>query len=153
MVENQSRATLILAGVIGLILLVAFVHSLKPVEQQAQVTGAKLAKVWMQDSVQRYHQAWIVHGEPKHMSMDGFELDMTEAGLVSPFRQDGVLDCGFWLAVHYPQRKIMASELLEIRGAIKSNSYICHYTYENGQRVVVISDANYLKIDVEMSAE
>ncbi|HDM8198532.1 TPA: MSHA biogenesis protein MshF [Vibrio harveyi] len=153
MVENQSRATLILAGVIGLILLVAFVHSLKLVEQQAQVTGAKLAKVWMQDSVQRYHQAWMVHGEPKHMSMDGFELDMTEAGLVSPFRQDGVLDCGFWLAVHYPQRKIMASELLEIRGAIKSNSYTCHYTYENGQRVVVISDANYLKIDVEMSAE
>ena len=153
MVENQSRATLILAGVIGLILLVAFVYSLKPVEQQAQVTGAKLAKIWMQDSVQRYHQAWIVHGEPKHMSMDGFELDMTEAGLVSPFRQDGVLDCGFWLTVHYPQRKIMASELLEIRGAIKSNSYTCHYTYENGQRVVVISDANYLKIDVEMSAE
>ena len=153
MVENQSRATLILAGVIGLILLVAFVHSLKPVEQQAQVTGAKLAKVWMQDSVQRYHQAWIVHGEPKHMSMDGFELDMTEAGLVSPFRQDGVLDCGFWLAVHYPQRKIMASELLEIRGAIKSNSYTCNYIYENGQRVVVISDANYLKIDVEMSTE
>ncbi|MCQ9076296.1 MSHA biogenesis protein MshF [Vibrio harveyi] len=153
MVENQSRATLILAGVIGLILLVAFVHNLKPVEQQAQVTGAKLAKVWMQDSVQRYHQAWMVHGEPKHMSIDGFELDMTEAGLVSPFRQDGVLDCGFWLAVHYPQRKIMASELLEIRGAIKSNSYTCHYTYENGQRVVVISDANYLKIDVEMSAE
>nr|WP_275664019.1 MSHA biogenesis protein MshF [Vibrio harveyi] len=134
-------------------MLVAFVHSLKPVKQQAQVTGAKLAKVWMQDSVQRYHQAWMVHGEPKHMSMDGFELNMTEAGLVSPFRQDGVLDCGFWLAVHYPQRKIMVSELLEIRGAIKSNSYTCHYTYENGQRVVVISNTNYLKIDVEMSAE
>ena len=78
---------------------------------------------------------------------------MTEGGLVSPFRTSGVLDCDYWLMVHYPQRKIMASELLEIRGAIKSNSYTCHYTYENGQRVVVISDANYLKIDVEMSAE
>ncbi|MGR5195873.1 MSHA biogenesis protein MshF [Vibrio rotiferianus] len=153
MVENQSRATFILFFVIGLIVLVAFVHNLKLIEQQAQVTGAKLAKVWMQDSVQRYRQAWLVQGEPKQMSMDGFELDMTEAGLVSPFRQDGVLDCGFWLAVHYPQRKIMASELLDIRGVIKSSSYTCHYTYENGQRVVVISDANYLKIDVEMSAE
>lgn len=153
MVENQSRAMLILAGVVGIIVLAAFMQKLKPIEQEAQETGAKLAKVWMQDSVQRYHQAWLVHGEPKLLLMDGFELNMTEGGLVSPFRTSGVLDCDYWLTVHYPQRKIMASELLEIRGAIKSNSYTCKYTYENGQRVVVISDANYLKIDVEMSTE
>lgn len=153
MVENQSRATLILVGVVGIIVLAAFMQKLKPVEQEARETGAKLAKVWMQDSVQRYHQAWLVHGEPKQLLMDGFQLNMTESGLVSPFNSSGVLDCDYWLAVHYPQRKIMASELLEIRGAIKSNSYTCDYTYENGQRVVVISNANRLKIDVEMSAE
>ena len=153
MVENQSRATLILAGIVGVIVLGALIQKLKLIEQEAQETGVKLAKVWMQDSVQRYRQAWLVHGEPKLLLMDGFKLNMTEGGLVSPFRTSGALDCDYWLTVHYPQRKIMASELLEIRGAIKSNSYTCHYTYENGQRVVVISDANYLKIDVEMSTE
>ncbi|MGR2664792.1 MSHA biogenesis protein MshF [Vibrio campbellii] len=153
MVENQSRATLILAGIVGVIVLGAFIQKLKPIEQEAQDTGAKLAKVWMQDSVQRYRQAWLVHGEPKLLLMDGFELNMTEGGLVSPFRASGVLDCDYWLAVHYPQRKIMTSELLEIRGAIKSNTYTCDFTYENGQRIVVKSDANYLKVVVEISSE
>ncbi|WP_394158152.1 MSHA biogenesis protein MshF [Vibrio campbellii] len=153
MVENQSRATLILAGIVGVIVLGALIQKLKPIEQEAQDTGAKLAKVWMQDSVQRYHQAWLVHGEPKLLLMDGFELNMTEGGLVSPFKPSGVLDCDYWLTVHYPQRKIMASELLEIRGAIKSNSYTCDFTYENGQRIVVKSDANYLKVVVEISSE
>jgi len=152
-VENQSRAMLILAGVVVIIVLAASIQKLKPIEQEAQETGAKLAKVWMQESVQRYHQAWLVHGEPKQLFMDGFKLTMTEGGLVSPFKSSDVLDCDYWLMVHYPQRKIMASELLEIRGAIKSNSYTCQYTYENGQRVIVISDANYLKIDVETLTE
>ena len=149
MVENQSRAMLILAGVVVIIVLSASIQKLKPIEQEAQETGAKLAKVWMQESVQRYYQAWLVHGEPKQLFMDGFKLTMTEGGLVSPFKSSDMLDCDYWLMVHYPQRKIMASEILEIRGAIKSNSYTCQYTYENGQRVIVISDANYLKIDVE----
>ncbi len=140
-------------GLVAVIIVVGMAIKLQLVTEEAQATGAKLAKVWMLDSVQRYHQAWLVQGEPNRMEMDGFQLTMTEGGLVSPFTQQDVLDCGYWLAVHYPQRKIMASELLEIRGAIKSNSYTCHYTYENGQRVVVISDANYLKIDVEMSTE
>ncbi|UTZ42337.1 MSHA biogenesis protein MshF [Vibrio campbellii] len=153
MVENQSRAMLILAGVVVIIVLAASIQKLKPIEQEAQETGAKLAKVWMQESVQRYHQAWLVHGEPKQLFMDGFKLTMTEGGLVSPFKSSDVLDCDYWLMVHYPQRKIMASELLEIRGAIKSNSYTCQYTYENGQRVIVILDANYLKIDVETLTE
>ncbi|EGQ8309941.1 MSHA biogenesis protein MshF [Vibrio parahaemolyticus] len=153
MVENQSRATLIMFGLVAVIIVVGMAIKLQPVTEEAQATGAKLAKVWMLDSVQRYHQAWLVQGEPNRMEMDGFQLTMTEGGLVSPFRTSGVLDCDYWLTVHYPQRKIMASELLEIRGAIKSNSYTCNYTYENGQRVVVISDANYLKIDVEMSTE
>ena len=153
MVENQSRAMLILAGVVVIIVLAASIQKLKPIEQEAQETGAKLAKVWMQESVQRYHQAWLVHGEPKQLFMDGFKLTMTEGGLVSPFKSSDMLDCDYWLMVHYPQRKIMASEILEIRGAIKSNSYTCQYTYENGQRVIVISDANYLKIDVETLTE
>ncbi|AQM68792.1 hypothetical protein Vca1114GL_02334 [Vibrio campbellii] len=153
MVENQSRATLILAGIVGVIVLGALIQKLKPIEQEAQVTGAKLAKVWMQDSVQRYRQAWLVHGEPKQLFMDGFKLNMTDGGLVSPFKSSGVLDCDYWLTVHYPQRKIMASELLEISGAIKSNSYTCDFTYENGQRIVVKSDANYLKVVVEISSE
>ncbi|MCV5959493.1 hypothetical protein OFO30_29355, partial [Escherichia coli] len=80
------------------------------------------------------------------MEMDGFQLTMTEGGLVSPFTQQGVLDCGYWLAVHYPQRKIMASELLDISGIIKSNRYICNYTYESGQTIVVMSTANRLII-------
>lgn len=153
MVENKSRATLILAVIVGVIVLGAFIQKLKPIELEAQETGAKLAKVWMQDSVQRYHRAWLVRGEPKQLFMDGFKLNMTDGGLVSPFKSNGALDCDYWLTVHYPQRKIMASELLEIRGAIKSNSYTCHYTYKNGQRVVVVSDANYLKIDVEIMTE
>ncbi|MEL7437858.1 MAG: MSHA biogenesis protein MshF [Pseudomonadota bacterium] len=153
MVENQSRATLILAGIVGVIVLGAFIQKLKPIEQEAQDTGAKLAKVWMQDSVQRYRQAWLVHGQPKQLFMDGFKLKMTDGGLVSPFKPSGVLDCDYWLTVHYPQRKIMASELLEVRGAIKSNSYTCDFTYENGQRIVVKSDANYLKVVVEISSE
>ena len=153
MVENQSRATLIVFGVIATIIAVGLAVKLRPVTEQAQVTGAKLARVWMQDSVQRYRQAWLVQGEPEHMLMDGFNLTMTEDGLVSPFTQQGVLDCGYWLAVHYPQRKIMTNKLIDISGAIKTDRYVCHYTYENGQSIVVISTANQLKIDVEMSAE
>nr|ELA9416171.1 MSHA biogenesis protein MshF [Vibrio parahaemolyticus] len=153
MVENQSRATLIMFGLVAVIIVVGMAIKLQPVTEEAQATGAKLAKVWMLDSVQRYHQAWLVQGEPNHMEMDGFLLTMTDTGLVHPFTQDGTLDCGFWLAVHYPQRKIMASELLNISGTIKSNSYACHYRYESGQTVVVSSMANQLKIDVEMPAE
>ncbi|EGR2894075.1 MSHA biogenesis protein MshF [Vibrio parahaemolyticus] len=153
MVENQRRATLIVFGLVAVIIVVGMAIKLQPITEEAQATGAKLAKVWMLDSVQRYHQAWLVQGEPNHMEMDGFQLTMTEGGLVSPFTQQGVLDCGYWLAVHYPQRKIMASELLDISGTIKSNRYICNYTYESGQTIVVMSTANRLIIDVEMSAE
>ncbi|PFG55201.1 MSHA biogenesis protein MshF [Vibrio sp. ES.051] len=153
MVENQTRAMLILFGIIAVIIVVGLAAKLRPVTEQAQVTGAQLAKVSMQDSVQRYRQAWLVQGEPEHMRMDGFELTMTEGGLVSPFIQQGVLDCVYWLAVHYPQRKIMASELLDVNGVIETNHYVCHYAYENGQSIVIVSTANQLKIDVEMSAE
>ncbi|MGR5236203.1 MSHA biogenesis protein MshF [Vibrio alfacsensis] len=152
MVENPKRATAILGGFVMMIVLVAFVHSLKPIEQEAQAVGAKMAKTWMQESVQRYRHAWLVKGEPKTMSMDGFELTMTEGGLVSPFMADGALDCGYWLAVHYPQRKMMASELSDVHGTIESQRYQCRYTYQNGQRLVVISTTRQLKIRVEMSS-
>ncbi len=47
----------------------------------------------------------------------------------------------------------MTNKLIDINGAIKTDRYVCHYTYENGQSIVVILTANQLKIDVEMSAE
>ncbi|WP_322803203.1 MSHA biogenesis protein MshF [Vibrio alfacsensis] len=153
MVENPRRATAILGGLVVMIVLVAFVQNLKPIEQEASLSGSKMAKAWMRASIQRYQQAWLVSGEPNILMMDGFKLHMTDEGLVSPFTADGVLDCDYWLAVHYPQRKIMASELLKIRGVVKSNNYMCDYTYANGYKVVVISSGNQLKLSVENSAE
>ncbi|MDW1632422.1 MSHA biogenesis protein MshF, partial [Vibrio sp. Y176] len=67
MVENQSRATLVMFGLVAVIIVVGMAIKLQPVTEEAQATGAKLAKVWMLDSVQRYHQAWLVQGEPNHM--------------------------------------------------------------------------------------
>lgn len=153
MVENQTKASAILGGLVVAILGGALIYNLKPVEQQVQATGVNMAKTWMQDSVQRYRHAWLVRGEPKTLSMDGLELLMTEEGLVSPFVADGALDCDYWLMVHFPQRKIMSSELLEIRGAVKSNYFLCDYTYENGYKVVVNSSGNHLKLSVEKLTE
>lgn len=67
-------------GLVAVIIVVGMAIKLQPVTEEAQATGAKLAKVWMLDSVQRYHQAWLVQGEPNYMEMDGFQLTMTEGG-------------------------------------------------------------------------
>lgn len=153
MVENQTRASAILGGLVVAILLVTLIYNLKSIEQQGQATGVNMAKTWMQDSVLRYRHAWLLSGEPKTLSMDGFELRMTEEGLVSPFVAGRALDCDYWLTVHYPQRSIMSSELLEIRGVVKSNHFLCDYTYENGYKVVVNSSGNHLKLSVEKLTE
>ncbi|MGR5353473.1 MSHA biogenesis protein MshF [Vibrio sp. PID23_8] len=153
MVENQTRASAILGGFVVVILLVALIYNLKPIEQQGQATGVNMAKAWMQDSVLRYRHAWLLNGEPKTLSMDGFELLMTDEGLVSPFVAGGALDCDYWLTVHFPQRSIMSSELLETRGVVKSNHFLCDYAYENGYKIVVNSSNNYLKLSVKRLAE
>ncbi|NMT93315.1 MSHA biogenesis protein MshF, partial [Vibrio alginolyticus] len=46
MVENQSRATLIMFGLVAVIIVVGMAIKLQPVTEEAQATGAKLAKVW-----------------------------------------------------------------------------------------------------------
>ncbi|MGP8308337.1 MSHA biogenesis protein MshF [Vibrio sp. YIC-376] len=152
MVENQNRARLILCG-LGVILFLGLVIKSHSVTEEAQATGAKMAKVWMLDSVERYRHAWLVQGEPGFMEMDGFRLRMTEYGLVSPFTEQGKLDCAYWLAVHYPQHKIMASELSEVSGMNKSNHYVCQYRYKSGQKIAITSDANHLIVNVNLMTE
>lgn len=152
MVENQNRARLILCG-LGVTLFLGLVIKFHSVTREAQATGAKMAKVWMLDSVERYRHAWLVQGEPDFMEMDGFHLRMTEYGLVSPFTEEGELDCKYWLAVHYPQRKIMASELAKISGMSKSNHYVCYFYYKSGQNIAIRSGANKLIVDVNLSTE
>ncbi|MCG9702816.1 MSHA biogenesis protein MshF [Vibrio natriegens] len=151
MVENQNRATLILCGLVAIIF-VGLVFKFQSVAEEARVTGARVAKVWMIDSVQRYREAWLLQGEPKQMEMDGFHLTMTEGGLVSPFSNQGDLDCTYWLAVHYPQRKIMTIEPSEIGGTIKNDLYICNYIYKKSYKVIVTANTNDL-ISVEILSE
>ncbi|MBR9788208.1 MAG: MSHA biogenesis protein MshF [Vibrionaceae bacterium] len=151
MVENQNRALLILCGLVVTIVF-GLAIKLQPVMEKSQATGVQMAKVWMLDSVQRYKEAWLLQGEPKQMEMDGFHLTMTEGGLVSPFNQQGGLDCAYWLAVHYPQRKIMTSEPSEVGGTIKNNFHICNYTYKHHQ-VKVTASRNHLTISVEKLAK
>ncbi|MDV6253634.1 MSHA biogenesis protein MshF [Vibrio sp. EA2] len=151
MVENQNRATLILCSLIAVILL-GLVFKFQSVTREVRVTGAKMAKVWMLDSVQRYREAWLLQGEPTQMEMNGFHLTMTEGGLVSPFNPQGGLDCSYWLSVHYPQRKIMTIEPSEVSGTIKNNRYICNYIYMDN-KVIVTANGNYLTINVEILSE
>ncbi|MBR9873830.1 MSHA biogenesis protein MshF [Vibrio sp. J1-1] len=151
MVENQNRATLVLCGLVAIIF-VGLVFKFQLVAEEARVTGARLAKVWMLDSVQRYKEAWLLQGEPKQLEMDGFHLTMTERGLVSPFSEQGDLDCAYWLAVHYPQRKIMTIEPSAIDGTIKNDLYICNYTYKKSYKVIVTANTNNL-ISVEILSE
>ncbi len=136
-----------------MVVIFGFVASLQPVTEEAQKSGAKLAKVSMNDSVQRYRQVWLMQGEPSYIDMDGHRLSMTHAGLVSPFNQQGILDCGYWLAVHYPQRNIMTSELSDIEGKIYGNVALCHYVYQNGQHIVVRMTVDQTTIDVKFPAE
>ncbi|MGY0617205.1 MSHA biogenesis protein MshF [Vibrio sp. FJH11] len=152
MVENQNRARLILCG-LGVTVFLGLVVKSHSVIGEAQATGAKMAKVWMLNSVERYRHAWLVQGEPDFMEMDGFHLRMTEYGLVSPFTAEGKLDCAYWLAVHYPQRKIMASKLAEIRGMSKSSHYVCNFHYKSGQNIAISSGANKLIVNVNLSTE
>ncbi len=152
MVENQSRTTLILCGLAAMICF-GFAIKLQPVVEEVQATGAKMAKVWMLNSVQRYREAWLLQGEPKQMEMDGFHLTMTESGLVSPLNKQGMLDCAYWLAVHFPQHKVMASYPVNIHGTIENNLYICNYAYNDKQGVVVTSNTHHLIIDVVILAE
>lgn len=153
MVENQSVARLILVGLVAIIVCIALAIALQPVSEEAQTTGAKLAKVWMLDSVQRYRQIWLTHGEPEHITMDGFDLKMTQGGLVSPFNSHGQLDCGYWLAVHYPQRNIMGSALIDVDGTMQAKHRICHYIYKNGQEIVVNMTAEQTEIIVKFSTK
>ena len=151
MVENQNRALLILCGLVVTIVF-GLAIKLQPVMEKSQATGVQMAKVWMLDSVQRYREAWLLQGEPKQLEMDGFHLTMTEGGLVSPFSKQGDLDCTYWLAVHYPQRKIMTIEPSEIGGAIKNGLYICSYIYKKSYKVIVTANTNDL-ISVEILSE
>ncbi|WP_321283276.1 MSHA biogenesis protein MshF [uncultured Vibrio sp.] len=152
MVENKNRATLILCALIAIIF-VGLVIKFQSVTQEAQVTGAKMAKVWMLDSVQRYRESWLLQGEPKQMEVDGFQLTMTQWGLVSPFNKQGDLDCGYWLAVHYPQRKIMTSEPSEIAGTIENNVYRCKYIYSDHYQVIVTTYRDHLTVGVDILSE
>ncbi len=152
MVENHNRATLILCALVAVIF-VGLVIKFQSVTQEARVTGAKMAEVWMRDSIQRYRESWLLQGEPKQMEVDGFQLTMTQWGLVSPFNKQGDLDCGYWLAVHYPQRKIMTSEPSEIAGTIKNNITICKYTYSDNYQVKVTTHQSHVTVDVEILSE
>jgi MSHA biogenesis protein MshF len=146
-VENQNRARQILCC-LGAILFLGLTINFQSVSEQAQATGAKMAKVWMLDSVERYRHAWLVQGEPNLIEMDGLHLRMTEYGLVSPFTEQGKLDCAYWLSVHYPQRSLMASDLAEIIGMRESNHYVCQYRYKSGHKIAITSDANQLIVNV-----
>nr|WP_306309819.1 MSHA biogenesis protein MshF [Vibrio sp. D401a] len=127
--------------------------SIAPLQKELDGTGASLAKNWMLNSVNRYRSIWLMKGEPDSIEVDGAMLRMTEAGLVLPLDDNEQLDCDGWLTVHYPQRKIMTANLLEISRIAKGDGYVCLYRYSNNQLVLVTFNTNSLQIDVENSAK
>lgn len=153
MIENRASARLILWGTFVAVVLVALLESLAPLQKELDDTGASLAKNWMLDSVNRYRSIWLMRGEPDSIEIDGSVWLMTEAGLVLPLDDSEQLDCDDWLAVHYPQRKIMTANLLEINRVLKGDEYLCIYRYSNHKLVLVTFSTNRLKIDVENSAK
>jgi MSHA biogenesis protein MshF len=71
---------------------------------------------------------------------------------VLPLDDSEQFDCDSWLKIHYPQRKIMAANLLEVKMITKGDGYLCTYRYSSQQLVFVTFNMNHLKIDVENSA-
>ncbi|MDF2155628.1 MSHA biogenesis protein MshF [Vibrio sp. CAU 1672] len=153
MIENHRQAQWIVALLVAGIIAAGLLVSLGPVSREARQTGALLAKAAMRDSVNRYQQMWLTSGEPQLMRVGQAELSMNDNGLVLPVNPHRQFDCRYWLAVHYPQRKIMASELKKVHGERKNDGYRCYYRYQSGQKVVVSFSANALKIDVEIPTE
>ena len=151
MIENQTRARWILALVLSLILVVLFWASSGSLHRQLNNTGAQLARTWMLDSVNRYRHIWLIAGEPDYIDSDGLRLKMTASGLVMPLDHNQQFDCDTWLAVHFPQRKVMAANLLKVDRVVESGSYVCRYHYSNGELMVLSFNQNYLKINVEKS--
>ncbi|MGR5212827.1 MSHA biogenesis protein MshF [Vibrio rotiferianus] len=152
MIENRASARLILWGTFVIVVLVALSVSLAPLQKELDNTGASLAKTWMLDSVNRYRSIWLMKGEPDSIAADGLVLQMTEAGLVLPLDDNEQFDCDSWLKIHYPQRKIMAANLLEVKMLTKGDGYLCTYRYSSQLLVFVTFTMTHLKIDVENSA-
>ena len=151
MIENRASARLILWGTF-VVVLVALLESLAPLQKELDDAGANLAKNWMLDSVNRYRSIWLMRGEPDTIEVDGSVLLMTEAGLVLPLDDSEQFDCDSWLTIHYPQRKIMTANLSEIKMITNADEFLCMYRYSSQQLVIVTFNTDHLQIDVENSA-
>ncbi len=145
MVKPQFSARFLLWLVLFCLLMMGVVMAWQHMQPQAEKTGFSVARKSILDRANDYKQYWLVHKQPGQLVINGKTIVFNPHGWVLPVTE-GKTDCRIWLAVLYPEVKIMGLALLGIDQQQQGDALMCRYRYQNRHSIVISLDKQRFKV-------
>lgn len=130
-----------------------FARVWQPVELEAYKAGTELAARRMLEVANQYKQEWLLQGQPAQIVVEGQAVPLTRYGWVPLVDEQEQFACQRWLALHYPDGKILDSSLQAVREQSINQAYQCEFDYGFKQIIVVYQKDKIQKISADILSE
>ncbi|MER0302465.1 MSHA biogenesis protein MshF [Vibrio vulnificus] len=151
--RETNRASLVFWLLLVVTLFAVFAQIWQPVENEASKAASEVSVKRMLERANLYKQEWLLQGKPKRLEMDEQRIPMSAYGWVPLKDEHGQFQCQNWLDLHFPERRILESQLLSIDEQEINGAYQCRFNYQADLLVVVTQQRKVLKISVEKMTE
>nr|WP_244292225.1 hypothetical protein [Vibrio cidicii] len=107
----------------------------------------------MLEVANQYKQEWLLQGKPAQIVVEGQAVPLTRYGWVPLVDEQEQFACQRWLALHYPDGKILDSSLQSVRERWINQAYQCEFNYVFKQIIVVYQKDKIQKISADILSE
>ncbi len=146
MIKPQFSPRFLIWLVLFSLLMMGVVMAWQHMQPQAEETAFAVARKSILDRANGYKQFWLVHKQPVQQIMDGQPVTFNPYGWVLPVKE-GKTDCGHWLTLLYPERKIIGLALLGSESLQQGQTQICHYQYEGGHQLTIRLEGRRFRVE------